>query len=453
MLKLSVNNHVKYFFILSAVICFINAQDSTIFQKVGLKLVHTKSYKDRIMQFQYSDIIGNGLYTTAEFHTSHLSLINSMYATTNKSAASKGGTKEVKGIYGYTNQAVLKLRFAVDQFQHQLILGRDYFDFGLGKNSTLFLSDQSRPFDQLRWQYEYKNISGGLTAIQLENIDNEKRYLTLHTFKYSKPAVVDVLFGEAILYSGINRSIELQYFNPFLFWMPEVMNNTTGDANGFLYVGLSLKMIPTWEFWGEILIDDFQINHESKGDLEPNEIGLITGFSKSGFPFTTSHWFLEYTLITNRTYQTPQLSETYTHRGFPIGHYLGNDFDLWQLHYEQEISSMIGITLIEQMKFENVNFYCDLAYLRDGTNGMDTPFDTPWEDSTVTMATGYSEPFPTRPITYIAELETGFDFYFQNGSYLNFGLFLQKQEFQDKVDYNYSAVIRVWFNLSKKLNY
>jgi len=420
---------------------------STSSQVLGINLYQSSS-NNSYLQFKPIDIIGNGIYTTAEFHTPHLSLINSMYATTDNNAAIKGNNKAVKNIYGYTNEAVLKATFSIDEMQQQIYLGRDYFYFGVGKTSSLFISRESRPFDQVRWQYEYKNISGGLTAIQLDNIDNEKRYLTLHTFKYSKPAVVDVLFGEAILYSGINRSIELQYFNPFLFWMPEVVNNTTGDANGFLYAGLTLKMIQTWEFWGEILIDDFQINNESKGDLEPNELGLTTGFGKSSFPFTTSSWFLEYTLIANRTYQTPQLSETYAHRGFPIGHYLGNDFDLWQMHYEQEISFMVSTVLIE-----NIKFYCDLAYLRDGINGMDTPFDTPWEDSTVTMETGYSEPFPTGPITYITELETGLDFYFKNGSYLNIGMFLQRQEFHEKVDYNYSLVLRVWFNLSKKFNY
>ena len=108
-------------------------------------------------------------------------------------------------------------------------------------------------------------------------------------------------------------------------------------------------------------------------------------------------------------YQTPQLSETYAHRGYPIGHYLGNDFDLWQLHYEQEISSVIGTALLE-----SINFYCDLAYLRDGAYGLETPFDTPWMDSTVTMATGYAERSPSGPITYFTELETGLDIYFKN---------------------------------------
>ena len=70
---------------------------------------------------------------------------------------------------------------------------------------------------------------------------------------------------------------------------------------------------------------------------------------------------------------------------------------------------MIGTALLE-----SINFYCDLAYLRDGAYGLETPFDTPWMDSTVTMATGYAERSPSGPITYFTELETGLDIYFKN---------------------------------------
>lgn len=420
-------------------------------QMLGISLYQSSS-NNSYLQFKPIDIIGNGIYTMAEFHAPHFSLINSMYATTDKAAASKGSNKEVKGIYGYTNQAVVKLRFSVDQFHNQLILGRDYFDFGLGKNSTLFLSNQSRRFDQIQWCYEYKNISGGIIGIQLENIGNIKRYLTAHIFKLKLPNKMELLWGESILYTGVNRSVEWQYFNPVLLWTPEMVNSTTGDANGMLYAGLAIQMIPTYEFWGEILVDDYQINHEVTGDLEPNEIGLIAGLQKTGFPQPSSKWWLEYTQITNRTYQTPKPEETFTHRGFPIGHYLGNDFDLIHCHYEQQLPVQL-LSNVKWLKPDNISYYCDIAYIRDGANGLDTPFDTPWMDSTITMETGYSEPFPTEPIIYVTELETGLDFYFNDDSYFNAGLFWQRKALAGKIENHYSIVFRLWLSLSKTFNY
>jgi len=212
-------------------------------------------------------------------------------------------------------------------------------------------------------------------------------------------------------------------------------------ANGFLYGGLNYIHTPTLSLWAELLIDDYQINHEVKGDLEPNEIGFLGGVEKTGWPFSSSDLWLEYTRITNRTYQTPDLSETYTHRGFPIGHYLGNNFDMIQLYYSQE-------DLNSRLKP-----YMSLVYLRNGANGLDTPFDSPWEDSTVTMATGYSEPFSSGPITYVAEMELSADYRFGNDSFINAGLFYQRKTLLGQTENNFSFIIRLWFSLDKTFSY
>jgi len=433
--------------LISVILVLLAAQDNSQLLEIGIVKKYSNSLKIHTNEL---DITSDGLYLNFVHFSNHLEVVNSMYASTGKLHAQKGSTHDIKGIYNYTNLSYIKLNFGLDRVGHSLTLGRNYFDFGTGKANRLFFSRESRPFDQLNWHYDYKNVSGGLVGIQLENTGNIKRYLTAHTFQFEIPDKFRLLWGEAILYTGVNRSVEWQFFNPFLLWTPEIYNGTTGDANGFLYSGLEINCFPTWQFWGELLVDDYQINKEKKSDLEPNEIGIVVGIQKLGFPFANSVAWLEYTRITNRTYQTPKPEETYTHRGFPIGHYLGNDFDLLQFHYEQKLGKSINVSYFSP---EETKLYLNLGYLREGANGMDTPFDTPWEDSTVTMGTGYSEPFPTGPITYITELETGLDFYFKNGSYLNIGMFLQRQEFHEKVDYNYSLVLRVWFNLSKKFNY
>ena len=80
------------------------------------------------------------------------------------------------------------------------------------------------------------------------------------------------------------------------------------------------------------MIDDWQINKKNKGDLEPNEFGFILGLDVRDWLFKDFNFWAEYTKITNRTYQSYYLEEVYTHRNFPIGHYLGNDFDLIQIN-------------------------------------------------------------------------------------------------------------------------
>ncbi len=94
-----------------------------------------------------------------------------------------------------------------------------------------------------------------------------------------------------------------------------------------------------------------------------------------------------------------------------------------------------------------------MAYLRNGANGLDTPFDTPWEDSTVTMETGYSEPFPTGPITYVTEMELAVDYHIRNNSMINGGLLYRRSTLQGETEEEFTFVLRLWLSLNKTFNY
>ena len=427
----------KYLLFLITVISISHSNEK---QSFGFTIYNSNKWNNSLIKSHKNDIYNNGLYSNAELSFGPFKIVNSMFATTDSLESLKGGSINVKGIYGYTDRAFIQTDFEVKNVKNNIVFGREYLFIGQGRLSSLIMSSDSRPFDQIKWSVKYKDFSGNLGAFQLENHNNIKRFLTYHTIGY-KNDKLSLILTEAIIYTGIRRSLEWQYFNPVLFWTPEMVNNSTGGGNGLLFGSIKYNIDPSFSIWSELLVDDFQVNNESKGDLEPNEIGFLGGVEKTGWPLVSSDLWLEYTHITNRTYQTPDISETYTHRGFPIGHYLGNDFDMFQLYYSQE--NLNG----------KLKPYVSLAYLRDGANGLDTPFDTPWEDSTVTMETGYSEPFPTGPITYVAEMELAADYRFREGSFINAGLFYQRKTLQGKTEEDFSFIIRLWFSLDKTLLY
>ena len=359
-----------------------------------------------------------------------------MFGSLDQDEALRGNNAEFAGIYGYTHLAYIEY----SSKYIDIIYGRSFVEIGNGKFGNLLVSNYSRPFDQTQIKFKYRSFDLRSNVIQLESIGSSKRYLSIHTIGYSINNI-SVLAGEAVLLSGENRSFELQYFNPFMVWLPEQVNQSTGSGNALLFGSIKYNYSPSLSIWGELLIDDYQINNESKGDLEPNEIGFLGGVEKTGWPLPSSDLWLEYTRITNRTYQTPDPSETYTHRGFSIGHYLGNDFDMIQLYYSQK--NMSG----------KLKPYMSLAYLRDGANGLDTSWDEPWMDSTVTMDTGYSEPFPTGPITYITEMELAADYSFNNGSMINGGLFYRRNTLEGKTEEEFTVSLRLWLSLNKVFNY
>ena len=425
--------------IILSIICLLSAQEPAEIT-LGLDGIYT-SHEFGNIKHHNMDIYGSGLMSNFHFQQNNFIIINRMFMSDTWENAAKGGGKEVKNIYGYTHEGNIQYTNTWGQVINTWKMGRSFVKHGYGKTSQLLISKDSRPFDLFSWDIQYNGLSGNMTGIQLENINDKKRFLSLHTIEWKMNEKLTLSFSESSIYSGENRSIEWQFFNPVIFWVPERENPSTGQANGFLYGGLNYIHSPSLSFWGELLIDDYQINHEVKGDLEPNEIGFLGGVEKTGWPFNASDLWIEYTRIKNRTYQTPDISETYTHRGFPIGHYLGNDFDIIQLYYSQ--TNLDG----------KLKPYISLAYLRDGANGLDTPFDTPWEDSTVTMETGYSEPFPTGPITYVTEMELAADYRFRKDSFVNAGLFFQRKILQGKTEEDFSFIIRLWFSLDKTFNY
>ena len=71
--------------------------------------------------------------------------------------------------------------------KNNILFGREYLSMGYGKFSSLIISKDSRPFDQLKWSIIYYNISGSLGAIQLENnnkgngtTDNHRNVISEH---------------------------------------------------------------------------------------------------------------------------------------------------------------------------------------------------------------------------------------------------------------------------------
>ena len=410
-------------------------------QKIGFIYYNSNKWKNAKIKTHNYDIYNNGLYTLAELNLGPLVIVNSMFATNDSLESLKGSVKSAAGIYGYTNRAFIKTEFFTKSVKNKVLFGREYFSIGYGKMDNLIFGNGSRPFDQTLWVTDYKNYSGSVGVIQLENMNNKKRFLTFHSGSLSNNKF-SVTFAEAILYSGENRSLEWQYINPVLFWIPEMHNISTGEGNGFLYAGFKYLYSPSLSFWYEILIDDYRLVIKDWGGVpEPNEIGSMYGIEKTGWPYSSSDIVIEYTRITNRTYQTLTLEETYTHRGIPIGHYLGNDFDLVQFSFSNEIRNGKIKPLIS------------LGYLRDGGNGLDTPFNRPWENSENLINGDYSEPFPTTPITFYYEAEFSSNIALGESSWINIGAFYQNKKIESESSSSLSIQFRIWLSLDKKFQY
>lgn len=273
--------------------------------------------------------------------------------------------------FDFANYFGLKMSFIVDQqldndplykgrtysdfggFQDQMYIafamkklaiqfGRDYVDWGYGEVGNLLVSDNSRAFDMLHIKTKSSRFGFDGIIAQLDQIDENNRYLTATRFEYKSPVNVVIGFGHAALYGGENQTINLAFSNPVSFSYAEQHNNSSG-LNSMIYADIAWFFRNKYQFFGELLIDDYQAEDKVQGDQEPNEIGFTLGckfLNTFGFD-----GFVEFTQIRNRTYNVSDEHqyEKYIHRNYVIGHTLGNDFRMLKIESEKWLNKKLQL--------------------------------------------------------------------------------------------------------------
>jgi len=289
------------------------------------------------------------------------------------------------GTAGYANQGYARIY----KKPFNITIGRDELQWGVGRSGTLFLSGAAQSLNQLRAGFTWKNLNYGFVAAQLDRMDyvaeesvvhqGARRYLGAHRLELSlKENRVRFAISEALLYSGLYQEINWTYMNPFIPYYAAQINSDK-KANMFGSIDLWAMPLPALQVYGSLLIDDIQVEETGPGDLEPNEIGFIVGAAYGallpGFSIDA-----EYVKVSNRTYNTPKSYESFRFKNKPLGHPLGNDFDLLQAGMDYWMNASLWVRL-------------EYSQVRLGEGGLYRPFDMPWMDYTVDE--GYSEPFPT----------------------------------------------------------
>jgi len=289
----------------------------------------------------------------------------------------------------FTEQAYVRYTTAHLSF----LFGRDFLKWGPGVTGQLLLSDYSRPLDHFMFSYrsglfQYSFFTAQLNPLNLPDTLAVKfrtpiahRFLTAHRLDLKLSRRFYFSITEAVLYGGPDQQVSFAYLNPFVFYYGTIVNSEGPQGNIVGTVACDLYPGKKWQVYGEVMIDDIQVEKTGPGDLEPSEIGYTAGIRKSD-PFGVSGMDVgvEYVRITNRTYKAVQPWEWWLHRNWPIGYYLGSDLDHWQFYISQWINPNLQVKLQFNM-------------LRQGEGRMSKPWDEPWQQRTVEE--GYSEPFPT----------------------------------------------------------
>ncbi|MGD9900266.1 MAG: capsule assembly Wzi family protein [Calditrichaceae bacterium] len=296
--------------------------------------------------------------------------------------------KDYSGYYAYTEQAYL----AWQSEWLRAKIGRDYMQLGPGRTGQLLISDNSRSFDMYSasignhtFQFSFWGFMldrRRITDPELQQFSiYSNRYLNGHRLSVNLKDKYFFAVNEVAIYGGPNQGWEFGLMNPLMFYHGYNVNTPGVDTNTLYTIEWDLYFRKNLELYGEILIDDYQIDEETPEDLEPNEYGILVGVNWSS-PFGLSGGLLnaEYVQIRNRTYNAPDNDwEKYIHRNEVIGYSLGNDLE----HYFLSMSYWLRADMKLNLKG---------SLVRQGEGTVSGEFNKDFLNYTVEE--GYDESFP-----------------------------------------------------------
>ena len=338
---------------------------------------------------------------------------------------------EWRGITGYQDQLFL-------QFENTYVkatLGRDYIDWGYGHSGSLFITDKSRPFDMMKITANGKLVRFESFIAQLDKMQDAERYLTATRLAINPRPHIALGFGQSALYGGINRSLDFTISNPLAFYSFS-QDNDQKYMNMMLYADFAVSINQSCRIYGELLIDDFQIDRDKQSDLEPNEIAFIVGGEGVSL-FRNLDLWIEYTQVRNRTYNVPEIRpwEKFLHRGEPIAHPYGTDFQLLVTNGEMWLNP-------------SVQSYISLSALKKGEGTVDGLFTEPWMADDVSLDSGFSESIPSGVIETTYSAEMGILWRPQNYFYLDLAIRYEAINNEYNISGQNSADMTVLFQLA-----
>ena len=291
-----------------------------------------------------------------------------------------------------------------------LTFGRDYLSWGYGNNGTLLVSTTPGAFDMaslfvhtdvVKFNWFVAQLNPMLEFMPDTNNYNPygpgptvglpdpmaDRYFTGSRFEFNIDNKVYLGAYQAGVFGGPNAPLDMELINPLRLTYETEVNNQK-DVNAYLGADISVFWPKNFNFYGDLMVDDWQVDHKTKGDLKPNLYAFDLGFHAANilscFGLSGTDANLQYTMVRNRVYNEYNWSsfEKLLLWNYPVASPYGDDF--WDL--DLRLSHWLAYSW--KLGFEAL-------HLEHGSQNLYGPYTMPWlTDPNITVATGYIEPFP-----------------------------------------------------------
>jgi len=169
-----------------------------------------------------------------------------------------------------------------------------------------------------------------------------KRHLSGHRVRWQVNRSLAVGVMETIVYGGVDRGLEPEYMVPVSIFYAGQWNSTWNDNT---LMGLTAEFRlrkPDVEIYGELLVDDLQIDDDAPGDQEPFQGGFLLG-QRTYNPLGLDGGLLrvEWARVEPFTYNQQLPWNRYVFADQPIGFELGPDAQSLTLEFRHWVSEQL----------------------------------------------------------------------------------------------------------------
>lgn len=272
--------------------------------------------------------------------------------------------------WGPRNSLVLAPTNALDGFEYSFHWGRLVLSYRLAKLDGLNPEDDG--VDQF-----------------------ENRFLAAHRLDVRLSREFRLGIFESVIYGGPGRQIDLLYLNPIVFFHADQLNEGMND-NSLMGFDVTYQPGRGLKLYGQLLVDDFQIEKASQGDQEPDQYGVIAGAHLVDL-WPSVDFRVEYSRVTNWTFNQELPRNRYLLNNDPIGGAAGNDYEVLRATCSRWLS-------------DNRCLSANFAYRLQGEGRITDEWTEPWLD----VEGDYDEPFPSGVVEKTRSAWLGFKGFFVN---------------------------------------
>jgi hypothetical protein len=204
---------------------------------------------------------------------------------------------------------------------------------------SLILSDYSTPYFFLKintriWKFNYQNLFAELTTRRSYDAAGSpvdevyaKKYLSLHHLSLDITKNFNIGLFESEMAGGPNRSLELQYLNPVIFY--RAIEQQVGSADNAL-LGLDFKwnIKHTAQLYGQLVLDEFKLSEITAGNgwWANKQAFQLGGKYVDVAGIRNLDLQLELNYVRPFTYQHASPYTSYTNYMQPLAHPMGANF-------------------------------------------------------------------------------------------------------------------------------